>query len=112
MTRWFRHGSSGYTLIELVIATAVMVGASVALCGVIGFLGLVVPHVLRMLGGADNHYLLPASMFGGAVLLCLADTLARTILAPAEVPIGVITALCGAPVFLVLLVRRKRTLVI
>lgn len=94
----------------IIVCTAIMVGASVALCGVIGFLGLVVPHVARMMGGADNRYVLPASMLGGAVLLCLADTLARTIAAPAEIPIGVITALCGAPVFLFLLVRNKREL--
>lgn len=94
----------------VVLCTALMVGATVALCGVIGFLGLVVPHMLRLAGGADNRFLLPASALGGAVLLCLADTIARTIAAPAEVPIGVITALCGAPVFLYLLVRGKRNL--
>lgn len=93
-----------------IMAISIMVGASVALCGVIGFLGLVVPHAVRMLGGADNRYVMPASLFGGALLLCLADTMARTMAAPAEIPIGVITALCGAPVFLYLLVRRKRTL--
>lgn len=94
----------------VVVCTALMVGASVALCGVIGFVGLVVPHMLRLAGGADNRFLLPASALGGAVLLCLADTLARTVAAPAEVPIGTITALCGAPVFLYLLIRNKRTL--
>jgi iron complex transport system permease protein len=94
----------------VVLCTALMVGATVALCGVIGFVGLVVPHMLRLAGGADNRFLLPASALGGAVLLCLADTLARTVAAPAEIPIGVITALCGAPVFLYLLVRRKRSL--
>ncbi len=95
-----------------IVCTAIMVGATVALCGVIGFLGLVVPHVLRMLGGADNRYLLPASALAGALLLVLADTIARTMAAPAEIPIGVITALCGAPVFLFLLVRRKHTLAV
>lgn len=95
-----------------IVCTAIMVGATVALCGVIGFLGLVVPHVLRMIGGSDNRYLLPASALGGALLLVIADTLARTVAAPAEIPIGVITALCGAPVFLALLVQRKRTLAI
>lgn len=95
----------------VVVAVSVMVGATVALCGVIGFLGLVVPHILRMVGGADNRYLLAGSTLGGAVLLTATDTLARTIAAPAEVPIGIITALCGAPVFLLLLVQRKRTLV-
>lgn len=95
----------------IVLCTSIMVGATVALCGVIGFLGLVVPHILRMVAGADNRYLLIGSMLGGAVLLCAADTVARTIAAPAEIPIGVITALCGAPVFLLLLMQRKRTLV-
>lgn len=95
----------------VVLCTSIMVGATVALCGVIGFLGLVVPHILRMVGGADNRYLLIGSMLGGAVLLCAADTVARTIAAPAEIPIGIITALCGAPVFLLLLMQRKRTLV-
>lgn len=95
----------------VVLCTSIMVGATVAFCGVIGFLGLVVPHILRMVGGADNRYLLIGSMLGGAVLLCAADTVARTIAAPAEIPIGVITALCGAPVFLLLLMQRKRTLV-
>lgn len=95
---------------KVVICTALMVGATVAICGVIGFVGLVVPHMLRLAGGANNRFLLPASALGGAVLLSLADTVSRTIAAPAEVPIGVITALCGAPVFLYLLIRGKRTL--
>lgn len=95
---------------RVVLCTALMVGATVALCGVIGFVGLVVPHMLRLAGGADNRFLLPASALGGAVLLVLADTIARTVAAPAEVPIGVITALCGAPVFLYLLIRGKRNL--
>ena len=95
---------------RVVLFTALMVGATVALCGVIGFVGLVVPHMLRLAGGADNRFLLPASALGGAVLLCFADTIARTVAAPAEVPIGVITALCGAPVFLYLLMRGKSSL--
>jgi iron complex transport system permease protein len=93
---------------SVIAATALMVGSTVALCGAVGFVGLVVPHMLRLIGGADNRYLLPASLVGGALLMCLADTLARTLVAPAEIPIGVITALCGAPVFLLLLVRRER----
>ncbi|HEY0978328.1 MAG TPA: iron ABC transporter permease [Flavobacteriales bacterium] len=96
---------------QVVLATSIMVGATVALCGVIGFIGLVVPHVLRMMGGADNRYLLLGSLLGGALLLSLADTLARTLAAPAEIPIGVITALCGAPVFLALLMQRKHSLI-
>ena len=101
------HTSSGKSL---ALAGTVMTGATVALCGVIGFVGLVVPHVFRLAGGADNRYLLPASAVGGAALLCGADTLARTLAAPAELPIGVITALCGAPVFIYLLLRQRRIL--
>ena len=95
----------------MVLCTSIMVGATVALCGVIGFVGLVVPHILRMVGGADNRYLLLGSLLGGAVLLSIADTVSRTMAAPAEIPIGIITALCGAPVFLLLLVQRKQNLV-
>jgi iron complex transport system permease protein len=76
----------------------------------IGFVGLVVPHVLRLLGGGNYRFLLPASVLSGALLLCWADTLARTLVAPAEIPIGVITALLGAPVFLVILYRQKNAL--
>ena len=96
---------------NMVLCTSIMVGATVALCGVIGFVGLVVPHILRMVGGADNRYLLVGSLLGGAVLLSIADTVSRTMAAPAEIPIGIITALCGAPVFLLLLVQRKQNLV-
>ena len=96
---------------NMVLCTSIMVGATVALCGVIGFVGLVVPHILRMVGGADNRYLLLGSLLGGAVLLSIADTVSRTMAAPAEIPIGIITALCGAPVFLLLLVQRKQNLV-
>lgn len=96
---------------RIVICTAIMVGATVAFTGVIGFVGLVVPHIYRMAGGADNRYLLPAAMLGGATLLCAADVVARTVVAPAELPIGIITSLCGAPFFLALLMKRKRAFV-
>jgi iron complex transport system permease protein len=79
---------------------------AVAVTGVIGFVGLVVPHLLRILVGADHRGLVPASAAAGALLLLAADTLARTIAAPAEVPVGVLTALVGAPLFLSLLYRR------
>jgi iron complex transport system permease protein len=84
------------------------VGAGVALCGIIGFVGLVVPHLIRLIFGPDHRLLLPASGLLGAVLLCLADTCARTVLMPAELPVGILTALIGGPFFLVLLLRYRR----
>ena len=92
---------------ELVLCTALGVGAAVAAAGLIGFIGLVVPHLLRLLVGPDHRVLLPASAMAGAALLLLADLLARLLLAPAELPIGIITALLGAPFFLYLLVRGR-----
>jgi iron complex transport system permease protein len=80
-----------------------MVSVATAFVGVISFVGLIVPHVLRLLLGSDNKKLLPASMIAGAILLTLADMGARLILAPAELPIGIITSLVGAPVFIILL---------
>jgi iron complex transport system permease protein len=81
--------------------------ASVALAGLIGFVGLVVPHAIRLLVGADHRRLLPASALGGGLLLTLCDALARSVNAPAEIPVGVVTALLGGPFFLVLLRRRR-----
>jgi iron complex transport system permease protein len=85
---------------------SILVGASVAACGAIGFVGLVIPHAVRLAWGNDYRMLLPASMFAGGTFLVLCDTAARTIAAPAELPVGVITALVGVPLFVVLLVRR------
>ncbi|HEX2080010.1 MAG TPA: iron ABC transporter permease [Longimicrobium sp.] len=85
---------------------SLLTAASVAVSGVIGFVGLVVPHVARMLWGADHRFLLPASVLLGATFLVLADALARTVAAPAELPIGVVTAFVGVPFFLWLLRRR------
>lgn len=93
--------------VELILCTALGVGAAVAAAGMIGFIGLVVPHLLRLLVGPDHRVLLPASMFGGAILLLLADLIARLALAPAELPIGIVTALIGAPFFLYLLIRGR-----
>lgn len=89
-------------LLVICLTTAI----AVAVSGVIGFVGLIVPHLLRMLVGADHRGLVPASAAGGALLLLIADTLARTVAAPAEIPVGIITALVGAPVFLWFLQRR------
>ncbi|OQR27867.1 ABC transporter permease [Pseudomonas sp. T] len=93
--------------LELILCTALGVGAAVAAAGMIGFIGLVVPHLLRLIVGPDHRVLLPASMFGGAILLLLADLIARLALAPAELPIGIVTALIGAPFFLYLLIRGR-----
>lgn len=81
------------------------VAASVAFAGVIGFIGLVVPHAIRLVWGSDHRLVLPASVLAGAAFLLAADTLARTVAAPGELPVGVITALVGVPVFVVLLAR-------
>ena len=80
---------------------------SITAVGLIGFIGLVVPHLMRLLVGPDHRVLLPASLLAGASLLLLADLAARLVLAPAELPIGIITALLGGPFFLYLLVRGR-----
>ncbi|WP_420220343.1 FecCD family ABC transporter permease [Metapseudomonas resinovorans] len=92
---------------ELVFCTALGVGAAVAAAGLIGFIGLVVPHLVRLVAGPDHRVLLPASALAGASLMLLADLVARLVLAPAELPIGIVTALIGAPFFLYLLVRGR-----
>ncbi|MDH4651990.1 MULTISPECIES: iron ABC transporter permease [unclassified Pseudomonas] len=92
---------------ELVFCTALGVGAAVAAAGLIGFIGLVVPHLVRLVSGPDHRVLLPASALAGASLMLLADLAARLVLAPAELPIGIVTALIGAPFFLYLLVRGR-----
>jgi iron complex transport system permease protein len=92
--------------ISIVLVSA-MTGAAVSFAGVIGFVGIVVPHLLRLSIGPGHRRLLPASACAGAVLLLLADTFARTLAAPAEVPIGILTALVGAPFFLVILLRQR-----
>ncbi|MBM4148356.1 MAG: iron ABC transporter permease [Lentisphaerae bacterium] len=83
-------------------------GAAVGLSGMIGFVGLVVPHVTRTLTGPDHRRLIPASMLAGGVFLALSDAVARTVLAPRELPVGVITSLIGGPFFLALLQNRRR----
>lgn len=88
---------------RILIATTAMVAVATAFVGVISFMGLIIPHMLRLLVGSDNKKLLPASMLLGASLMILADMGARLLLAPAEIPIGIITSLVGAPVFILLL---------
>jgi iron complex transport system permease protein len=93
---------------DVFVAAALMVGAAVSVSGMIGFVGLVVPHALRLVLGSDHRVVLPASALGGAMFLVWADALARTILAPTELPVGVVTALSGGPVFVWLLRRENR----
>jgi iron complex transport system permease protein len=90
-----------------IVLVSAMTGAAVAFAGVIGFIGIIVPHLLRLVIGPGHRRLLPASACLGAILLLGADTFARTIAAPAEVPIGILTALVGAPFFLAILLRQR-----
>jgi iron complex transport system permease protein len=90
-----------------IVVVAAATGAAVSVAGVIGFVGIVVPHLLRLVIGPSHALLLPSSMLLGAVLMLVADSAARTLAAPAEVPIGIITAAIGAPFFLVLLLRQR-----
>jgi len=92
----------------LVLAAALLTAAAVALGGIVGFVGLMVPHGVRVLVGADARRVLPLSAVGGGMLLCLADTVGRSALPPVEIPAGVVTALIGAPWFLVMLRRGIR----
>ena len=91
--------------------TALLSGAAVALAGLVGFVGLVVPHALRFVIGARHAGLVPASFLGGALVLVLADLGARTVIAPGELPVGAITGIVGAPFFLALLARSRRVVV-
>jgi len=101
--------SVGKTKIALLTAAALVTAAAVAASGTIGFVGLIIPHIIRLLVGPDHRILLPAAFFLGGTFLIGADTLARSLVAPAELPVGVITALCGAPYFLLLLRRSLRS---
>ncbi|MEI5637850.1 MULTISPECIES: FecCD family ABC transporter permease [unclassified Pseudoalteromonas] len=93
---------------QVFVFTALCTGAAVALTGIIGFVGFIVPHIVRLLIGPDHRYLLPASMLGGAILLCLADLMARTLILPSELPIGLITSALGGPFFLIMLLKTYR----
>jgi len=87
--------------------SALLTGAVVAVSGLIGFVGMIVPHAVRMVLGPDHRLVLPASALVGGTFLAIADTIARSLLAPSELPVGVITALCGGPFFIYLLVTRR-----
>ena len=90
-----------------ILCAAGATGAAVAVSGGIGFIGIIVPHLLRISLGPDNRFLLPAAALLGGILLVLADSISRTIVAPTELPIGIVTALAGAPVFISILLRRR-----
>jgi iron complex transport system permease protein len=93
--------------IFILVGASLLTGAAVAVSGSIGFVGLVIPHLIRLITGPNHRHVLPLSMLVGGGFLVLADLGARTIIAPKELPIGVITALIGAPVFAALLVRER-----
>jgi iron complex transport system permease protein len=90
------------------VVASLLVGSAIAVAGPIGFIGLVVPHALRAVIGPDHRLLLPASVLGGAIVLTLCDTLARTVMAPAQLPTGAVTAVLGVPFFVVILIGHKR----
>lgn len=94
----------------LIILATMSVAAGVAVAGIIGFIGLIVPHIVRQFTGPDYRILIPGAALSGAVLLTVADLLCRTIVAPAELPVGIITAVIGAPFFLWLIIKEKRTI--
>ncbi len=95
------------TKLAVLLCATLLTAAAVSVSGVIGFAGLVVPHVIRLLAGPDYRILIPLSAIGGGIFVLWADTLARTIMSPREIPLGVVTALLGAPFFAYLLHRRK-----
>lgn len=92
----------------LLIFSSLVAGVAVAFSGIIGFVGLIIPHMMRILVGPDHRILLPASALAGGIFLIWADTVARTVLSPTEIPVGIITALCGAPFFVYLLQKSRK----
>jgi iron complex transport system permease protein len=102
------HLGVDVTRVKLVvhISASVLTGLAVSVSGAIGYVGLLVPHVIRMLFGSDYRLLIPTAAIGGAIAVVFADTLARTVVAPTELPVGAMTALAGAPVFIYLLRKR------
>lgn len=105
-----RHLGVNVNRVKLVVyvAASLLTGLAVSVSGAIGYVGLLVPHLMRMMFGSDYRLLIPASALGGAILIVLADMLARTVVAPTELPVGAMTALVGAPVFIYLMRRRVR----
>jgi iron complex transport system permease protein len=92
----------------LLILSSVVVAACVSVSGIIGFVGLIIPHAVRLMLGSDHRVVLPFSVIGGALFMVFADTLARNLIPPAELPVGAITSLFGAPFFIYLLIKNKK----
>jgi len=95
---------------RLIFCCAIGLGVAVSIAGMIGFIGLIIPHLVRLLVGPNHQRLLPLSAMLGALLLLLSDILARTVMAPSEVPVGIITALLGSPFFIILLLQQRSKL--
>ena len=93
---------------KVIISSAVIVGVSVSLSGMISFVGLIVPHIVRLLGGVNHNFLLVGSAIAGGILMSVADLGSRTLIQPAEIPIGLITSALGAPIFLWLILKSVR----
>ena len=92
----------------LLVLASLIAAAAVSVSGIIGFVGLITPHIMRLLVGPDNKKLLPSSAIAGGIVLLFSDTIARTVLAPREIPVGIITAIIGVPFFIYLLLRSKK----
>ncbi|MHC5309807.1 FecCD family ABC transporter permease [Myroides sp. LJL116] len=95
---------------QIIILSALMVGTCVAFTGTIGFVGLIIPYILRLLFSSNYYIILPLSAISGAILVLVADTISRTLLPPSEIPIGILTSMIGAPVFIAILIRFKKSL--
>ena len=95
---------------QIVILTALMIGASVAFAGTISFVGLIVPYILRLIFRSNYHIILPLSAVFGSVLLLTADTISRTVAPPSEIPIGILTAFMGAPIFIIILIKSRNSM--
>lgn len=100
----------GALRVGLIVVAVLLASVVVSFCGVIGFVGLVGPHIARLIIGSDHRFLLPFSLVAGGLLLLLADTIGRTILAPAVIPVGIVVAFIGAPMFIYLILARRRSL--
>jgi len=105
-----RHLGVNVNRVKIVVyvAASILTGLAVSVSGAIGYVGLLVPHLMRMMFGTDYRLLIPTSALGGAILIVLADALARIVVAPTELPVGAMTAIAGAPVFIYLMRRRVR----
>ena len=95
---------------QIILFSALLVGTIVSFSGTIGFVGLIIPYILRLVFQSNYNFILPLSALLGAILVIIADTISRTLVAPSEIPIGILTAFMGAPVFITILLRYKKNL--